>query len=485
MKAILRKEAVACAAMLMSANVLAQSFDMIKEYQGNVDIFSNVIGGNLTIDGVPSICIIEKDNQDYSDPDGRYILSKASILNKNLGTVREFTSGPLFEECIDSRITAAPKSKKVLSVEKMTNLIFNSYSGHTVEEEIFWYNDDYWQYVNEKCVGAAVYCEKDLYAYAAGIGGEAFINKLKSDFLDYYRSINMNREVMTYDEKKIYFFKGDVLSSEYFDWGIEYPLCGIVCNSIEDMYYVWLIYETNEYGEVFRTNYTYSISSLNNIGFVDFDNLDEEQSAMISQNLFNDNEKYEFILPVMEVFESSLLNANSGIKTIEYKHRTIGFKIVSEDGSELYRILINEDKDEELYCSAMIVKLGDKQYLVVDSRKYDYNSGMPHSEVIRFYEIKKDGTGIEKVREMSGSMNIRPTVANRDEQITITLNDENSNVARELIITGVNGQLVDRRDIPAGENTVTVSAAMMRSGMYNFTLQKKGEIMDNGKVIVK
>ena len=86
---------------------------------------------------------------------------------------------------------------------------------------------------------------------------------------------------------------------------------------------------------------------------------------------------------------------------------------------------------------------------------------------------------------MRGSMNIRPTVANRDEEITITLNDENSNAARELIITGVNGQLVDRRDIPAGENTVTVSAAMLRSGMYNFTLQKKGEIMDNGKVIVK
>ena len=82
-------------------------------------------------------------------------------------------------------------------------------------------------------------------------------------------------------------------------------------------------------------------------------------------------------------------------------------------------------------------------------------------------------------------MNIRPTVANRNELITITLNDENSNTARELIITGVNGQLVDRRDIPAGENTVQVNAAMMRSGMYNFTLQKKGEIMDNGKVIVK
>ncbi len=52
-------------------------------------------------------------------------------------------------------------------------------------------------------------------------------------------------------------------------------------------------------------------------------------------------------------------------------------------------------------------------------------------------------------------------------------------------ITCVNGKLIERRTIPAGENTFKVNAAMMRSGMYNFTLQKKGEFVDNSKVIVK
>lgn len=52
-------------------------------------------------------------------------------------------------------------------------------------------------------------------------------------------------------------------------------------------------------------------------------------------------------------------------------------------------------------------------------------------------------------------------------------------------ITGVNGKLIERRTISAGENTFKVNAAMMRSGMYNFTLQKKGEFVDNSKVIVK
>lgn len=138
-------------------------------------------------------------------------------------------------------------------------------------------------------------------------------------------------------------------------------------------------------------------------------------------------------------------------------------------------------------CYAVLTRFGDKNYLIVSCYKKAYNGSYEEysDEVTRFYEIKKDGTGIQKVREMRGGMNIRPTVANREEQITITLNEENSNVARELVVTGVNGQLVDRRTIPAGKNTVKMNAAMLRSGMYNFTLQKKGQVVDNGKVIVK
>lgn len=103
----------------------------------------------------------------------------------------------------------------------------------------------------------------------------------------------------------------------------------------------------------------------------------------------------------------------------------------------------------------------------------------------RWYEICKETNSINFVRETRAAMNIVPTIADRDAQITITLNDDNNGVARELVVTSMNGQLVERLDIPAGENTVKVSAAMMRSGMYNFTLQKKGEVVDNGKVIVK
>ena len=210
--------------------------------------------------------------------------------------------------------------------------------------------------------------------------------------------------------------------------------------------------------------------------------------GVISQTLFNNDDKYEIIVPV---YGGEIVNQREGSNTRTiYKDCAItSLNVVSETGDILYTLEVGDNKYVRNTTHNSIVKIGNKTYLVLEIGDFSGFGGRDYYsqklESTRWYEICKETNSINFVREMRGAMNIAPTIADRDAQITITLNDENSNVARELIITGVNGQLVDRRDIPAGENTVTVSAAMMRSGMYNFTLQKKGEIMDNGKVIVK
>lgn len=214
----------------------------------------------------------------------------------------------------------------------------------------------------------------------------------------------------------------------------------------------------------------------------------EDCYGVISQILFNNDDKYEIIVPV---YGGDIVNQREGSNTRTiYKDCAItSLNVVSETGEVLYTLEVGDNKYVINSNDNSIVKIGNKTYLVLDIGDFSGFGGDDYysqkRESFRWYEICKETNSINFVREMRGAMNIAPTIADRDAQITITLNDENNNAARELIITGVNGQLVDRRDIPAGENTVTVSAAMMRSGMYNFTLQKKGEIMDNGKVIVK
>ena len=478
MKAILRKGAVACAAMLMGANVMAQSFDFTKEFQGDVeDLFYSNGGGMISAssfkDGKPRIAIAEEaeGNGDKYDEYGnytfRYIINKVSILDVNLNVEKEFTSGPLFEEYVDVAVKSAAKALKVSSVD-------TTYSGSDVLNEFY---RNFYVYIGSS---SKRYSYFDLVENFTEDEVRGYVN-------DWFEGRPYNETIFL--GERFLFESYNVEKSNYFEWGMKYPKEGWIYKDHNDICKVRINYVPDEYEEISRYNSRiYNACSYAEIGYFDF-TVDMEVSgaaAIYSNTLFNDDDKYEFLLPELAVLESSSYNSYDGTLTTRYQHEPVGFKVVSEDGTVLHRLMINEDKENDVRCYAYLTRFGEKTYLIVTSYRVAADGEGTSGDVTCFYEIKKDGaTGIQKVREMRGGMNIRPTVANRDEEITITLNDENSNVARELVVTGVNGQLVERRGIPAGENTVKVSAAMMRSGMYNFTLQKKGQVVDNGKVIVK
>ncbi len=470
MKAILRKGMAACAAVLVSANVMAQSFDLTKEFQGNDDFWGNAINKSFTKDGNPRMLLVDGVDNEWHDKDGHYIsqytTDKLTILDNNLNAEKEFTSGPLFDEYTTVTVESAVKTLKVESVDTV-------YSGEEALERFY---DNFYIYIYDEEVGYERY-----YSY------HNLVSMLTEDevrgYVEYYISVERSYKDTTFIGERFLFERYDVKNSNYFDWATQYPTEGWIYKDHDDICKVRINYTPDEYEEISRWNSgIYSAYNRAYIYCTDFI-VDSESSAVITQSLFNDDAKYEFLLPVMEVFENSSYDDWSGTLTTKYRHEPIGYKIVSEEGALLHELIINTEKDKDMEIEAYVLTLGDKNYFMVYSYR-DTEDGYS-DRITRFYEIKKDGSGIQKVREMRGGMNIRPTVANRDEQITITLNDENSNVARELVVTGVNGQLVGRRDIPAGENSVQIPASMLRSGMYNFTLQQKGQVVDNGKVIVK
>ena len=478
-KSFLRKGTAAVAAMLLSANVMAQSFDFTKEFEGDIEdmLEEGVISASLTNDGAPRLLLIEdsEGNGGKEDSDGNYCytyrMDKLSILDKNLDVDKEFTSGPLFEEFVDVTVKSAAKTLKIVSVDTVCSASealdrFYShfgkyiYNAETDSDEWYTYSDLVANFTEDEVRGyVKEWIESQWYKDTTYLG-ERFL------FESYY-----------------------VQESNYYDWGTQYPTEGWIYKDHDDLCKVEINYTADEFEEISRWNSSvYNALYDAEIYYLPV-GTENYCQAVISQGLFNDDDKYEFLLPVTAVLESSSYDNWTGTLTTKYEHRPIGYKIVSEDGATLHELIINAEKDNDVRCYAYVISLGDKNYLMVNSYKRVNGSNDYYytDEVTRFYEIKKNGSGtsIEKVREMRGGMNIRPTVANRDEQITITLDDDNNSAARELIVTGVNGQLVERRTIPAGENTIRMNAAMMRSGMYNFTLQKKGEVVDNGKVIVK
>lgn len=468
MKKILQKASLALAITLLSSNVMAQSLNLKTEFETSMDDFAEegCIPSVFTIDGNPRLLLHESIGDGYNYVDGMETyekrLEKLSIINKELNTEKVFTSGPLFEEIVDVRVVSAPKTLKI--------------EGTTTENYLGL--GDFYEYFN---------IEKDDYYYDYHQAVENIpANELKPLLEEYienhYNEANGWYQTI-YNGKKVFYSRWK--TSTNFDWGVQYPSDGWIYTSYDNVEYVQFNYTADKTEEIARYNYR-SKSAFYEADMTYFnpDNYGY-YLATISQNLFNDDNKYEFLLPILEQFTTEEYNEYDERYVTTYEHNPIGYKIVSEDGTVLHKIVLNESKDENTYVYAVIMKLGDKIYFVAEVDKKI--SDEEWEETTHFYEIKKDGSSssIQKVQEIRGSMNIRPTVADRNEEITITLNDENSDTARELIITGANGQLVERVEIPAEENSVKVNAAMMRTGLYNFTIQQKGEIVDNGKVIVK
>lgn len=443
MKTFLRKAIIAVAAMIASVNVMAQSFELKKEFAGGYWNMGH-ISPWLMKDGNPRLLSIEANIGEEENVNGDYvykaILNKLSVLNSNLEVQKEFTSGPLFEQYVDVTVESVAKTLKVDSIVKSDYMDINDFYRN-------FYYDGYYNY-------------------------EHAVNNLPEEILKQYLEeyfAKNYQHVTTYNGYKIYIDEMYYMNSYYADWGKQYPKYGWIYNAYNDVQCVEFCYSPDELEEVNRYENSFVSAYYND---------DEYREAIISQTLFNNDEKYEFIVPVMEPF--ARMYYYSGKQSIDYQHKAIGYKIVSEDGTELQKIIVNEARDSKISIEAYFLQFGDKNYFIIE--RYD-DSDYPYETY--FYEINKNTNSIQKVREMPGSMRVAPTVANRNEEITISINDDNCNVARELIITGVNGKLIERRTIPAGENTFKVNAAMMRSGMYNFTLQKKGEIVDNSKVIIK
>lgn len=454
MKTFLRKATLALAAVSVAISTMAQSIDFKKEWNVRAEDY---IHSALMKDGI-HLYDAECDDDDFEDENGNRgyndILKSLTIINSDLETVKEFTSGPLFEEFEETTVEYAAKTLKVDRIS-----------------------------INEN------YDTEDFYGYILGIDtipDIAYKEDIEAAIA--YQIAEGEFFETTYNGTRILYESYDVVKSKYFDWGYQYPSEGWYFKDYDDIQYVRFHYSADEKEEISRyISRRFSIFTAADSRYIDLSNGTESGClGTISQTLFNDDDKFEFLLPILKQTEITYFDQYNGTGRTRFGYLCEGFKVVSEDGTVLHEIKApvndsdnnNSGEDDDYYFDTYMVKLSDKTYLCIE----EYTSEVTTT----YYEIKKNGnsSSINKVRDVRG-MNIRPTIAGRNENITITLNDGDNDADRELIVTGLNGQLVERRAIPAGENQLEINAGMLRSGMYNFTLQKKGSFVDNGKVIVK
>ena len=227
-------------------------------------------------------------------------------------------------------------------------------------------------------------------------------------------------------------------------------------------------YEDDEYAEVEGLN-------IINISAGDLITNESISRLFITQTLFNDDENYEYIMPIKESRITEYERDRDGDGEIDYKEKSygyvhVGFTIKSSNGRTLQTIRLENGKT---YGYIDLLAINDKKYLMV------YNdTGNEHF----CYPLNPNSTGINPLGAPV-KVKVSPRMADRSESFTVEL-DGDSNAEREVVVVNSAGQTVWKQKVPAGQRTVTIGAARLGKGV-NVVRVNGGEKAESCKVIVK
>lgn len=273
------------------------------------------------------------------------------------------------------------------------------------------------------------------------------------DSYDYYES----REFGFKYPKKYYY---------YCPAGAEYP------DSLVRLYRVDCRYE--RLGDYYITSEKETpLESVRSLYFYDLNAGVSIEDFYVTQTLFNDDEKYEYIRKTWEPVTTTqdYVDYYDGM-VVTTKHYCTGFEIVSEDGKILQTIKFGAKAE---YAGWEIIKLNDKLYLRV--YRYELEGGRKHD----WYRITPSSTSGLKRVDVPHGLTVMPTMAKRHETINVEVKESNQD--RTVSIVGTGGQVVWQGTIHAGQKQLTVPASRLAKGVN--VVNVDGSNGESVKVIVR
>ena len=209
-----------------------------------------------------------------------------------------------------------------------------------------------------------------------------------------------------------------------------------------------------------------------------------DNTVSVSQNIFNEDDSYEWIEDIMEPYEEVYnevdLDGDGEIdcKKINHKCRRTGYRIMQDTGNVLAEIKFDEGRFE-LYRPSIIVVDG-KKYLQLQTCD-NYESSVE----VQLYEIisKGSSTSLKKVRTDYGAISASPAIARQNEVVTVDLSSIKE--AKLLNVVSGNGQLVLQQNLKAGQNQVLVHTSGLAAGMYVITVSDGKNTTEKCKIIVR
>lgn len=212
-------------------------------------------------------------------------------------------------------------------------------------------------------------------------------------------------------------------------------------------------------------------------------------SFLITQNLFNADKAYEYVVPICQLSverttETDRDGDGEPDQIVTWYGRTYpGFKIMQDNGNVLATIMLDEGYSLNTYESDFtFVHFENKNYIVANVQKAGSDGETEYASI--FYAITPgDAASIKAVRTERTGLKATPEFARKNEMVVVDFSTIEN--AKLLSVVNGNGQTVMQTPVANGQTSYRLNTSNLPAGLYVVKVDNGKRMTESCKIVVR
>lgn len=226
-----------------------------------------------------------------------------------------------------------------------------------------------------------------------------------------------------------------------------------------------------------------------NLYYYDMASLYDDGYFLITQNLFNADKAYEYVIPICQLSVERTTETDSDgdgepdLIVTWYGCTYPGFKIMQDNGNVVATIMLDEGYSLNTYDSEFtFVHFENKNYIVANVQKAGNDGKTEYASV--FYAITPgDAASIKAVRTERTGLKATPEFARKNEMVVVDFRGIEN--AKLLSVVNGNGQTVMQTPVANGQTSYRLNTSNLPAGLYVVKVDNGKRMTESCKIVVR
>lgn len=226
-----------------------------------------------------------------------------------------------------------------------------------------------------------------------------------------------------------------------------------------------------------------------NLYYYDMASLYDDGHFLITQNLFNADKAYEYVVPICQLSVERTTETDSDgdgepdLIVTWYGCTYPGFKIMQDNGNVVATIMLDEGYSLNTYDSDFtFVHFENKNYIVANVEKAGSDGKTEYASI--FYAITPgDAASIKAVRTERTGLKATPELARKNEMVVVDFRGIEN--AKLLSVVNGNGQTVMQTPVANGQTSYRLNTSNLPAGLYVVKVDNGKRMTESCKIVVR